>query len=62
MTKFLKELVDGQEAEAWALGLSGGGSLRLTAQTPALSFIYLSSSRMLGTSSCNRKPLPHQFS
>lgn len=25
MTKFLKELVGGQGAEAWALGLSGGG-------------------------------------
>ena len=62
MTKFLKELADGQGAEAWALGLSRGGSLGLTAQTPALSFIYLNSSWMLGTSSCDRKPLPHQFS
>ena len=41
---------------------SSGELLGLTARTPALSFIYLNSSWMLGTSSCNRKPLPHQFS
>lgn len=38
MTKFLKELVDGQEAEAWALGLSGGGVTQTHSSDPRLEF------------------------
>lgn len=61
LTKFLKELADGAGPRPRLQG-SPEGPLGLRAQTPALSFIYLNSSGMLGTSSCNRKPLPHQFS
>lgn len=39
MTKFLKELADGQGAEAWALGLSGEGGVTQThSSDPRLEF------------------------
>lgn len=62
LTKFLKELAGGAGTPGLDSGDLQGDYPGPTAQTLILGFIYLNSSWMIGTSSCNRKPLPHQFS